>query len=216
MDRRWRELDATGGFEDLGIEFGEALDRLLDGSLNSVFGAQVGERFAKDAIALSAEADHMTAEFQVRGDLGGKLADGLEAVAVRGFGPDALELRVAVRVALGGEVPGPAHGSHRWTQIRRDPRWSEGMARKRLGLDAHAVVVIKDIYLFLCEWVCRRKHEIKLVAIGPRGGLSCVGDGGRHQATAWPGSLVLVRIRDSAQARRSMRRYRRHRLEMWT
>ena len=86
-----------------------------------------------------------------------------------------------------------SHGSHRATQIRREPRWSEGMARKRGGLDAGAVVVIRDIFLFLPGRVCRRKHEIKAAAICPRDGLFVWGiDRARHQAASGSETESLV------------------------
>ena len=50
MERWLPEVIAAGDLEGLGLEPGEVLDRLLDGGLDAVLGAEVGERFAKDAI----------------------------------------------------------------------------------------------------------------------------------------------------------------------
>ncbi len=83
MDRRRPEIIATSGLKGLGLDLGEALDRLLDGSLNSVFGAEVGERLAKGTITLLAEADHPAAKPQIRDDFGRDGANGAEFAAFR-------------------------------------------------------------------------------------------------------------------------------------
>ena len=75
MERHHRELIAAGDLEGLRIEPGEVLDRLLDGGLDAVLGAEVGERFTKDAITKPVKSLDLPPEPQVGHHLGGDPAD---------------------------------------------------------------------------------------------------------------------------------------------
>ena len=124
MERWLPELVTTGGLKGLGVDLGEFADRLLDGKANAVFCCEVGEQFCGNARSTLMKTLNLALEFEIADDLSGNAADGLE---ISGFGGT------------------PGHGSHRVTQIGREPRCSGGMARKWRGLDADAFVV----YMFI-------------------------------------------------------------------
>ena len=82
MKRFGPEIVSASGLKGLRIEFGEFADRLLDGSLDAVLGAHLGESFTDRTGTKTMQMFDLPPESKVRDDLGGHLADGSECAGV--------------------------------------------------------------------------------------------------------------------------------------
>ena len=168
MEGRLPEVVDTDRLKRVRVEIAVGVEFFVNDRHDAALGAYLRKQLANDARPKPADMLYLPSESEVRDDFGRNLADASERAVVR--------------------LP-RAHGSHRVTQIRREPRCSEGKARNRGGLDAGALVVIKNIYrvLLLGAW-CRLGNKSESLAGRRRRGFHVGGEGGRHSAAAGSGA----------------------------